>query len=70
MEEGGDAAAGVLSGRLVVADSNDLHHPEQNVAVIVEERVPGVAILLHVVGHAHRREDALQLVDILRKLPP
>ena len=49
IEEGDDAVPCVLGGGLVVADSCDAHDPEQKVAVVVEERVPGVGILLDVV---------------------
>ena len=49
VEEGDDPVPCVLGGGLVIADSCDAHHPEQKVAVVVEERVPGVGILLDVV---------------------
>jgi hypothetical protein len=39
----------VLGGGLVIADSCHAQHPEHKVAVVVEERVPGVRILLDVV---------------------
>lgn len=39
----------VLGGGFVIADSCHAQHPEHEVAVIVEERVPGVRILLDVV---------------------
>jgi hypothetical protein len=39
----------VLGGGLVIADSCHAQHPEHKVAVVVDERVPGVRILLEVV---------------------
>ena len=49
VEEGHDPPPRVLGGGLVIADSHDDQHSEQKVAVVVEERVPGVGILLDVV---------------------
>ena len=53
LEKRDDAPTGVSSGRLVVADSDDLEHLEQNIVVVIEEGVPGVGIFkLQVLGDA------------------
>ena len=37
---------------MVTATDDLSHHCEQSAVVVVEERVPGIRVLLHVVGHA------------------
>ena len=40
VEEGEDPSPCVLGGGLVIADPDDAHHPEQTVAVVIQERMP------------------------------
>src|ERR1019366_3105417 len=60
VEEGCDAPASVLGRGLVVADPYDPQRLEHDVRVIVEERVPGLGVLLDVMGNAVRRQGQVE----------
>src|ERR1035441_6286534 len=62
VKEGGDAAARVLVGGLVVADAGPAKDLQEKVLVIVHEGVAGVGVLLYVVGDKRAFQSALQLV--------
>ena len=65
-EEGGDAAAGVLCGRLVLTGPGNLRQKDQQQCHVrgigvVDEPVPRGRIHLDIMVHAQRGESLLQL---------
>jgi hypothetical protein len=70
VEEGGDAAAGVPCRSLVVLGGpgeRPHNHEDERVAVagalvVVEERVPNLTVLLHVVVHPERLQGPVELL--------
>ena len=62
VEERGDATPGVEGGRLVVGDVGEAKDLEEDVLVVVHERMSGVRIFFYVMGDRGAFERPLKLL--------
>jgi len=56
IKESQNALAGILRRGLMIADSHDPHHVEQNILVVIEKGVSSIRIFLYIMSHDNPRQ--------------